>query len=191
MKIIGITGGTGAGKSAVCDELKKCGAEIVDADKIARQIVQKGQPALVEITGAFGTEVLTTDGELNRKMLAGIVFSDCEKLKKLNEITHKYVYDEMKRQIESSMAEIVVLGVPLLFQCDFPIECDVTVAVIADQEERIMRVMQRDGIEREDALSRMSNQLTDKEYAEMADVCFENNGDKERIKEFAQELCRL
>lgn len=191
MRIIGITGGTGAGKSAVCAELKKCGAEIVDADKIARKIVQKGQPALAEIAEVFGAEVLTENGELNRKKVAEIVFTDAEKLKILNEITHKYVFAEMKRQIETAISETVVLDVPLLFQCDFPIVCDVTIAVIADREERIRRIMQRDGIERAAAEARMANQLTDEEYARQADVCFENDGDAERIREFVEKLCKF
>ncbi len=188
MKIIGITGGIGAGKTTVCDEMKKCGAEIVDADKIARQIVQRGMPALEEIENVFGKDVLTSDGELNRKKLADIVFSDEEKLKVLNSITHKYILDEMKRRVKNSVSEVVVLDVPLLFQCDFPIKCDLTIAVVADKETRVRRIMERDGVERLDAEVRMAKQLTDKEYSDFADICFENDGDIEKIREFARKI---
>lgn len=186
MKVIGITGGTGAGKSSVCDELKRCGAEIVDCDKIAKEIVQVGQPALKEIINVFGDDVVLQDGNLNRKALAAIVFSDKEKLGTLNKITHKYIFDEMKRRMTSTDASVVVLDVPLLFQSDFPFECDVTVAVIADEETRLERIICRDGISEDAAKARMANQMSNDEYRQKADICFENNGDMASIKEFAK-----
>ena len=190
MKIIGITGGTGAGKSTVCEEMKKNGADVIDCDVIARQIVEKGQPALNEIVQAFGDDILCHDGTLDRKKMGGIVFSDKKKLDVLNEITHRYIFDEMKRRMNEAVSDIVVLDVPLLFQCDFPFNCDVTVAVIADKETRIKRIMQRDGIDSEMAKARMANQMSDEEYASLADVCFNNVGDSDRIREFAKELCK-
>jgi dephospho-CoA kinase len=168
--------------------MKKCGAEIVDADKIARQVVQKGMSALKEIENEFGKDVLTPGGELDRKKLADIVFSDEKKLKVLNSITHKHILDEMKLRVKNSDSEVVVLDVPLLFQCDFPIKCDLTIAVIADKETRLQRIMERDGVKRSDAESRMSKQLTDKEYSDLADVCFENDGDIEKVREFARKI---
>ncbi len=188
-KIIGITGGTGAGKSTVCHELKKLGAEIVDCDKIARCVVEKGQPALCEIVDSFGYEVLDGAGNLDRKKMGAIVFSDPEKLSVLNKITHRHIFEQMRKQMEESVSDVIVLDVPLLFQCDFPFECDVTVAVVADEEERIRRLAERDGIDRETAMARMTNQLTNEEYAKLADVCFENNGDIEKVRNFAEWLC--
>lgn len=189
MKIIGITGGTGAGKSSVCDELKKYGAHIIDADAIAHQIVQKGQPALEEIVSVFGDDIITIDGELNRKKLGGIVFSDSDKLSILNQITHRYIFAEMQRQMEESDAKVLVLDVPLLFQSDFPFECDLTVAVVADKDERIRRIIARDSISKAMAEERILSQMSDDEYRRLADICFENNGDMSKIKEFAQKLC--
>lgn len=188
MRIIGVTGGIGSGKSSLCAELKKLGAEIIDADLISHEITQKGKTALFEITEAFGKEVITELGELNRKKLGSIVFGDPEKLKILNKITHKYIFEEMHRRIEEATAPVVVLEVPLLFQCDFPIKCDLTVAVVADKEVRIRRIMQRDGIDRSAALLRMEKQLIDSDYKRLADVCFENNGDVDKIREFANSL---
>jgi len=190
MKIIGITGGTGAGKSTVCAELRKYGAKIVDADKISKEVTEKGSSALSEIALTFGEEVLLPDESLDRKKLGSIVFSDPQKLKALNDITHKYIFEIMSREIKSANEEIVVLDVPLLFQSDFPFECDLTVAVIADKEERIKRIMARDGIEKEAVIARISNQMSDAEYKKKADICFENDGDIEKVKEFAKKLCR-
>ena len=188
MKIIGITGGTGAGKSVVCAELKERGALVVDCDKIARQVVEKGQPALNEIAEVFGDKVLLPDGGLDRKAMSRIVFADGEKLRWLNSITHKYIFAEMHRLIEDSDASVAVLDVPLLFQCDFPIECDITVAITADRETRIRRIMERDSLTREDAEARMSKQLSDEEYRRLADVCFENDGDIMSVRLFAEKL---
>ncbi len=189
MKIIGITGGTGAGKSSVCDELKKCGAQIIDADLIARQIVQKGKPALEEIISVFGRDIIAPDDELDRKKLGGIVFADSNKLNILNKITHKYIFDEMQRQINECSTDILVLDVPLLFEKDFPFNCDLTVAVVADKEERIRRIMARDGINRKSAEERILNQMSDEEYIKHADICFKNDGDIAKIKGFANDLC--
>ncbi len=188
MKIIGITGGIGSGKSTLCAELKKLGAQIIDADLISREITKKGRPALLEIAESFGQEVINIHGELERKKLGNIVFNDPDKLKKLNLITHKYIFEEMERQLKETTAHVVVLDVPLLFQCDFPIKCDLTVAVLADREVRIKRIMDRDGVDRDAALLRMKRQLTDSDYRKMADVCFENNGGFDEIVDFANSL---
>lgn len=188
MKIIGITGGTGAGKSTVCDELKKHGAEIVDCDVIARQVVEKGQPALTEIAEVFGKEMLLPDGSLDRKKMGALVFSNKGELDKLNGITHRYIFDEMRRIMSVSLSDVVVLDVPLLFQSDFPFNCDLTIAIVADEETRMNRIMARDGISREMAEARIANQLSNDEYANLADVCFVNDGNIQRIEEFVNRL---
>ncbi len=189
MKIIGITGGSGAGKTTVCAELKKYGAVIVDADKISKEITKKGSPALGEIEKAFGKQYILPSGELDRKALGKMVFSDDSKLELLNKITHKYIYLKMEEKIKNAQSRVVVLDVPLLFGTDFPFRCDLTVAVVADREERIRRIVARDGITREMAEARIKNQMSDDEYRELADICFENNGDTQKIKAFAKEIC--
>ncbi len=189
MKIIGITGGSGAGKTTVCAELKKCGAVIVDADKISKEVTKKGSPALREIEKAFGKQYVLPSGELDRKSLGKLVFSDESKLEILNKITHKYIYLKMEEEIKNANGSVVLLDVPLLFGTDFPFQCDLTVAVVSDKEERIRRIVARDGITREMAEARIKNQMSDDEYRELADVCFENNGDIPKIKAFAKEIC--
>lgn len=177
MKVIGITGGTGAGKSTVCAELARLGAETADADKIAHEVSDPGGAAYAELVREFGSEILCDGGRIDRKKLGRIVFSDREKLKKLNEITHKYVYAELQKRIDGCRADVIVLDVPLLFEKGSPIRYDLTVAVTADSETRLARIMARDGIDRDAALARMKNQMTDSEYARLADLCVENGAD--------------
>lgn len=174
MKIIGITGGIGAGKSTVCNEFKKCGAKVIDADEISRKVTAKDGEAYSDIIEKFGTEILLESGQINRKALAKIVFSDKTKLSVLNSITHKYIFKKIKEEIDSSTEEIVVLDVPLLFSSDFPIECDIKIAVLADRDERIKRVKKRDGLNEEEIVARMNNQLSNDEYKRLADICIIN-----------------
>ena len=176
MKIIGISGGTGAGKSTVCAELEKRGACIIDADRISRQVSAYGGSAYGEIVETFGTGILAESGEIDRKALGRIVFNDSERLATLNRITHRHIFEEMKKQLNDCDAEFAVLDVPLLFQSDFPFNCDLTVAVVAAPEVRLARIMARDGISEDAARLRMKNQMTDEEYAECADMCVRNDG---------------
>lgn len=175
MKIIGITGGIGAGKSTVCAEFEKYGAFIVDADKISHQVTEKNGTAYQEIVEYFGESILKSNKEIDRKKLAGVVFSDKGKLEKLNEITHKHIFDKMKEQISLSNNELIILDVPLLFSADFDIKCDFKIAVLANLKDRIKRVMERDNVIEEDVLKRISVQLSDEEMKKIADICIEND----------------
>ncbi len=175
MKIIGITGGIGAGKSTVSKEFENLGATVVDADKISRAVLLKNGRAYEEAVEFFGEEILLENGEINRKRLADIVFSDKKMLDKLNEITHKHIFFEMKNQIKNAKTKVVILDVPLLFSADFSIDCDLKVAVLADENVRIERVMKRDKVTAEEVKARISNQMSDKEYEEKADICIINN----------------
>ncbi len=189
MKIIGITGGTGAGKSILSKALEKCGATVIDADKISRQVASVGGTAFDEIVSYFGKDILMKNGEIDRKLLGNIVFNDINKLAALDEITHKHIFEEMEKQLKFCKTDIVVLDVPLLFSCDFPIKCDKTVAVIADDEIRLKRIMNRDNISDKMARARMNNQFSNETYRQMADICFENNGDVSAVEDFAKKLC--
>lgn len=188
IKVIGITGGIGAGKSILSAELKGLGAEVIDADEISRRITKRGGLAFAEIVNTFGEEILKEDGEIDRKKLGSIVFNDTEKLALLEKITHKYVFREIENRLDACDKKVAVLDVPLLFQCNFPIKCDIIVSVIADNETRIKRIVKRDKISPEEAVSRMKNQLENDEYKALADVWFENDGDKEKIRDFANKL---
>lgn len=122
MRVLGVTGGTGTGKSTVCKILAEQGGVIIDADKIAAQQQRRGSTAFSEIVEHFGKEILLPDGELNRTLLAGIVFSDKKELRLLNGIVHKYVSAEMKAQVElarSENARFAVLDVPIPIEDGF------------------------------------------------------------------------
>ncbi len=188
MKIIGVTGGTGSGKSTLCTCFRELGATVIDADKIAKAITLKGGAAYSEIVKEFGDGILDEKGEIVRKALGDIVFNDSKKLELLEEITHKYVFREMEIAINTCKSSVVVLDVPLLFQCDFPFKCDLTVAVIADEKVRIDRIMMRDSLNETQAKDRIRNQLSEAEYRQRADRVFENNGNRDDAMEFARKI---
>lgn len=182
MKILGVTGGIGAGKSMVTQCFKELGAAIVDADAIARSVLNQDGAAYSTVVCNFGLEILNDDKEINRSKLAEIVFSNPQKLQELNAITHPCVFAEMERQIEEATEELVCLDVPLLFSCEFPFRCDKTLAVLAPKELRIERVMKRDGALREAIEARMAAQYDDETFRSMADYCIVNDGDVMQLR---------
>ena len=179
--VLGLTGQTGAGKSTVCQLLQNehdiC---VVDADKIAREVVTSGTDCLAEIVLCFSITVLNEDGTLNRKKLGKIVFNDREKLKQLNSITFPYIIAGMKEQINKGIKaghSIVILDAPVLFESKSDQLCDKVLAIIADTEVRKNRIMQRDGLTSEEALARMNSQHGDDFYTSRADYIIRNDGD--------------
>ncbi|WP_458408084.1 dephospho-CoA kinase [Anaerotignum sp.] len=181
MKVIGLTGGTGSGKSVVSRSLAEAGAVIVDADKIAHDIILKGEPAYREIIEYYGTGILDEDGNIIRKKLGEIVFNDKEKLAFLNQCTHKYITAEVKRQIaaakEDGTAKAIIVDAPLLLEAGLETVCDLVWVVYADPEVRAQRVMARDGITYELAKARISNQKSWEEYKAAATVVIDNSKD--------------
>lgn len=176
---IGLTGSIAAGKSTVSGRLSELGAHILDADKIAREIVEPGTEGLKKITDAFGTGVLLPDGSLDRKKLAGIVFENETHLAVLNSITHPLVIDTMRKRSESieqaDKTAVVVWDMPLLIECGACSETDAVWLVAADRETRILRVMERDRCTREHALLRMAAQMPQEEKMQYADVVLFND----------------
>ena len=186
MKIIGITGGIGAGKSTVSSEFEKYGAKIVDADKIAKGVSAMNGAAYDEIISAFGEMILEDNGEINRKKLADIVFSDNEKLKQLNMITHKHIFMQMEKEIANSQSDIVILDVPLLFSSDFEIDCDIKIVVTADMTKRINRVIKRDNTDEESVRKRIAAQLDDETMIKLADAVIVNDNIDEMKKQIEE-----
>lgn len=177
MKIIGVTGGTGGGKTTITEKMKAYGAEVCDADVVARKVVEPGKAALSEIAAEWD---VVHSGVLDRKALAKIVFTDENELHKLNGIVHKYVIEEIKSQIASCKEEIFVIDAIALFESGLADICDVTVAVIADRNIRCERIMTRDGLSREEAVMRINAQKSDEFYIERADfVIKSDNGVKD------------
>lgn len=181
MRIIGVTGGIGSGKSTVSRILCNIGARIIDADVVAKKVVSKGEKALDEIVAYFGPGLLDPNGELDRKRMADVVFSDSEKLAQLNSITHKYIAQEILEQIEREKAEknydTLVIDAALPFEHGFIDTVEEVWVITADKETRIRRVMERSGLRYEEALDRINSQMSEYEYARIADHVIENNTD--------------
>lgn len=182
MKVIGLCGGSGSGKGAVSKIFADFNIPVIDTDAIYHSITSSQSECLDAISAEFGRGVIK-DGALDRPALAKIVFSseNSDILRsRLNEITHKYVLDEVKKYIslyESQGLEMCVVDIPLLFESGFDKRCDHTVAVIADLETRILRIIKRDGISRESAVDRINAQITNEELASRVDYVVENNSD--------------
>lgn len=189
MVIIGLTGGSGSGKTTLCEILAERGVHIINADEVSRRVQAKGMPALNEIREEFGDEVFYGDGTLNRKKLGDIVFSDKEKLRILNKITHKYITEEIERELQTVKEDIVVLDAPALIESGAMKMCDTVIALVADKELRIERIMARDGLSREQAEARIASQRTDAGYTQYADMVVDNSGD-EALEVLADDLLR-
>ncbi len=193
--ILGITGGIGSGKSTVSGILKEKGAVIIDADLISKEVVEPGQKALEELTEAFGTDILDAGGKLNRKKLAGIVFNDSEKLQRLNSILHKYVTERIKNNVEEQLLKktnIIVIDAPIPVKSGFIDLCQQVWTISADREVRIRRIMERNGMSYEEAVSRINSQLDEQEYIRLADTVINNNFDYSQLKrEVECQLTRL
>ena len=180
MKVIGLTGGTGSGKSTVAAYLEKKGCIIIDAAKISRDLTKPGGEALEPIRRRFGADVFFEDGSLDRKKLGGIVFSDDAKLRSLEEITTDIVIKKILEKVEhlkkNGFNGTVILDAPLLFECGMKDCTDENWLVTCDLENRIQRLIDRDGISRQSILDRMANQLSDEQKRMMADRVIENSG---------------
>ena len=187
MDIIGLTGGTGSGKSVVSLELKKRDSFIIDCDKIAHDIILKGEPAYNEIVEFFGDNIIDENGQIIRKKLGEIVFSDSEKLKFLNKCTHKHIGDEVKRQIEfaknSNVYKSVIIDAPLLIEAGLTDICDKIWVVYCDESVRADRIVARDGISKDLALKRIASQKSWSEYKKYADVIIDNSSDLNSVIE--------
>lgn len=179
MLIVGLTGNIATGKSEVASMFRDMGAQIIDADRIAREVVEKGSPALNDIIDNFGEEVLNKDGSLNRKALGEIVFRDPEKLSKLNEITHPRIMERIRsklREYRSQGCDIVIIEAALIVEKGGMKDLiDKLVIVTSDEEEQISRLMKRDGISREDALYRIGSQMPISEKIKHADYVIDNS----------------
>lgn len=184
VKLIGLGGGIGAGKSTVSNMLRDRGAVIVDADVIARQVVEPGTPALQAIVKRFGEAVLHPDGSLNRAELAGIVFHDKEALADLNKITHPAIGAEMRRQIEEHLDtnRIVIWDAALLFDSERAAMVG-RMVVDVDPEIAVQRLVEFRGLAESDARARMANQMSREERVAKADFVLDNSGSEEELAE--------
>ena len=190
MIVLAITGGSGCGKTTVSEIFRAEGIDVIDTDKVARLIVEPRKPALNEICKEFGEDYLNTDGTLIRSKLAETVFSDSEKLKILNNITHKYIAEYVDEYIIGYSKDI--LGIDGAVIIESGISYDYLLSVIADKEERIKRIVKRDNISHINATNRIKSQKDDTFYIEKSDYIVYNNTNSEdlssQIKKIIKDL---
>jgi dephospho-CoA kinase len=186
MKVIGITGSSGSGKSTVCQKLAKLRKSvIIDADQIARELQHEKTEYYEKIVENFGQDILLEDKSINRKTLADIIFSNMDMKIKLDELTFKYVVDEIKRQIEmysKQNLEYILVDAPTLIEANMKNMFDYIIVVIASKENQIDRICKRDGITEMLAVKRLDSQHENDFYTQYADFVISNDDEKIDIK---------
>ncbi len=174
--ILGLTGSLGSGKSFVSSLFSECHASVICADKIAREVVEPGSGILSEISREFGQEILRSDGSLDRSRLAGIVFQDEAKRRKLEQLIHPLVRQRELQLIETySDQPLVVLDIPLLYESGFDKECDKVAVVVIDHKERVRRLEADRGYGAEEISRRLAAQMPQEEKARRADFVIDNS----------------
>ncbi|WP_017615900.1 dephospho-CoA kinase [Nocardiopsis salina] len=190
---VGLTGGIGSGKSAVSAELAAYGATVIDADAIAREVVEPGTPGLSEVVKEFGDGVLASDGSLDRAALGEIVFADADRLAALNAIVHPRVGERSGQLMEEALAadtKVVVYDVPLLVENGLGSLYDVVVVVDAPDETRVERVSVNRGMPREQVRSRIRAQADRDTRLAAADLVVDNSGTRDGLRARVAELWR-
>ena len=179
---IGLTGGIGSGKSTVAGLLAARGARIVDADRIAREVVEPGTPGLEAVVAAFGQEVLTPEGALDRPALAAVVFADPDARRRLDGIVHPLVRARATELVAAAPPDaVVVQDVPLLVETGQAGSYDLVLVVEADLDTRVRRLVGR-GLAEDDARARIAAQASDEQRRAVADVVLDNSGSVEDLE---------
>ncbi|MEU5522147.1 dephospho-CoA kinase [Streptomyces sp. NPDC047860] len=190
MLTVGLTGGIGAGKSEVSRLLVECGAVLIDADHIAREVVAPGTPGLAAVVDAFGEDILTADGSLDRQKLGSIVFADPEKLALLNSIVHPLV-GARSRELEEAAPDdaVVVHDVPLLTENGLAPLYDLVIVVDASPETQLERLVSKRGMTEEDARARMAAQANREQRRAIADIIIDNDGTLDELEQRVKDVC--
>jgi dephospho-CoA kinase len=185
--LVGLTGGIATGKSTVSNMLRGLGAEIIDADQLARQVVEPGQPAWREIVEEFGRDVLTPDGTLDRKKLGAIVFANPEQRKRLEAITHPAIRARVKARVDElaarGFAGIVFYDAAILIEALGHQDMDRIVVVMTDEATQVARLRGRDGTDDAEGRRKIASQMPLAEKAKLADYVIDNSGDREATAE--------
>jgi len=190
--LLGVTGGIATGKSTVVEMLKKKGAPVIDFDLLARKVVEPDQPAWRDIVAYFGEQVLQEDRTLDRKKLSDIVFRDIEKRRKLESFTHPRIHEEFVKELEELISKdpnsIIQVDIPLMIELNLQYMFHKLLVVYTPAEVQIKRLMERDGISREEAVNRLKAQLPIEEKVGYADFVIHNEGTLEETQKQVDEL---
>jgi dephospho-CoA kinase len=185
--LVGLTGGIATGKSTVSTLLRQLGCQIIDADLLAREVVGPGQPALAQIVTEFGREVLTADGELDRKKLGAIVFADPERRRRLEAITHPAIRERFAARLaeldEQGFAGIVVFDAPVMIESGNYKNMERMIVVVTDDATQMTRLNGRDGTGDAENRRKIASQMPLAEKAKLADYVIDNSGSREATAE--------
>jgi len=194
MKVIGLTGNIACGKSVVARMFEELGARVIDADRIARWVVEPGEPAWKEIVERFGNGILNPDRTINRGKLGGVVFKDKEKREELNSITHPRIIERIKELIQEYGKEkvgvVIVEAALIVEKGGMKPLIDDLIVVTADEETQIRRLMERNGFSREEALSRIKSQMPVSEKVKHATYVIDNSGPLEETRKQVEDVWR-
>ena len=190
MKIIGLTGGIGSGKSTVSRFLSELGAVVVDADKIGHEALKPGTEVWREVVAAFGKHILTSNGEVDRSKLAQVVFADAGALSRINQIMHPRMYDMAKDRLEAYQRQgikVIVLEAPLLIEASWTSLVNEVWVTVAPEDTVLKRLKER-GLSEAESLARIHSQMPDKEQAKFADVVIDTDCSLDELKTKVKEL---
>ena len=194
MKKVGLTGGIGSGKSTVARMLADEGFPVVDADQIAREIMEPGSPVLAQVAEVFGEDLIDDTGALNRAELAKRAFSSTEQTEKLNALTHPAIRAESNRRFdeaEKAGARAVIYDMPLLVDLGLHHDMDMTVVVDVDVDDRVRRLVDKRGLTEADARARIAQQVDDDTRRAAADIVVDNNGPLEALAAQVEKVVRM
>ena len=192
MKVLGLTGGIGSGKSMVLSMFANLGAEVIDADHLAREVVEPGQPALEEIATAFGRDMLMPDGRLDRGKLARIIFADPVARARLNAITHPRIRERMATEmaLRGSRPGLLIVDIPLLYENDRSDTVESVIVVWVDAKTQLRRLTERDGLTPDEARQRIAAQMPLDEKRARADLVVDNSGSRENTRRQVEVIYR-
>ncbi len=193
MRVLGLTGGIGSGKSMVAQMFARLGAVVIDADQLAREVVEPGQPALQEIAATFGSDVLLPDGRLDRPKLAGIIFADAAERAKLDAITHPRIRARMDEEIKvrRSGPGVLIADIPLLYENDRTQTVEKVIVVWVDPKTQLLRIRQRDGLSADAARQRIDAQMPLDAKRARADHVIDNSGSRDDTRAQVEAIYRL
>lgn len=198
MRIIGLTGGIGSGKTTVAELFREEGIPVVDADRISREITSPGSPAYADIVRAFGEKILLSDGRIDRKRLGTIVFSDADKRAELEAITHPRIVEGIRKAVSSLASKghmIVLVEAALIHEKERTGLFEAVIGVRCEPRFQVERIMSRDGIPREEVVKIVSSQMDPEEKARASDYVIDNSGElaatRAQVKKLAESLRTL
>lgn len=193
MRVLGLTGGIGSGKSVVAQMFARLGAVVIDADQLAREVVEPGQPALEEIAATFGRDVLLPDGRLDRAKLATIIFADPVERAKLDAITHPRIRTRMNELIKArrSGPGVLIVDIPLLYENNRVNLVERVIVVWVDPQTQLRRIRQRDGLSADAAGQRIAAQMPLEAKRARADHVIDNSGTREDTRRQVEAIYHL